>query len=56
MAQSRGGMGGYTGIVNVNVKRKRAVIVLSNLGNAHKLAENISELGRGLLRNLEPLP
>ena len=51
-----GGMGGYTGIVNVNVKRKRAVIVLSNLGNAHKLAENISELGRGLLRNLETLP
>jgi CubicO group peptidase (beta-lactamase class C family) len=51
-----GGMGGYTAIVNVNVKAKRAVIVLSNLGNAHKLAENISELGRGLLRHLETLP
>jgi CubicO group peptidase (beta-lactamase class C family) len=51
-----GGMGGYTAIVNVNVKRKLAAIVLSNLGNGHKLAENVSELGRGLLRNLETLP
>ena len=50
-----GGMGGYTGIVNVNLKRKRAVIVLSNLGNGHKLAENVSELGRGLLNHLERL-
>ena len=49
-------MGGYTAIVNVNAKRKRAVIVLSNLGNAHRLAENIPELGRGLLRNLETRP
>jgi hypothetical protein len=51
-----GGMGGYTAIVNVNVKRKLAVIVLSNLGNAHKLAENISDLGRQLLKELETLP
>ena len=53
-----GGMGGYTAIVNVNVKRQLAVIVLSNLGNAHKLAENVSDLGRDLLKALEarPLP
>jgi len=51
-----GGMAGYTAIVNVNVRRRRAVIVLSNLGNAHKLAENVSELGRALLRNLEAQP
>jgi len=51
-----GGMAGYTAIVNVNVRKKRAVIVLSNLGNAHKLAENISQLGRDLLTNLEALP
>ncbi len=50
-----GGMGGYTAIVNINMKRKQAAIVLSNLGNGHKLAENVSELGRGLLRNLETL-
>jgi CubicO group peptidase (beta-lactamase class C family) len=48
-----GGMAGYTAIVNVNVRKKRAVIVLSNLGNAHKLAENVSQLGRDLLANLE---
>jgi CubicO group peptidase (beta-lactamase class C family) len=51
-----GGMGGYTAIVNVNVKRRLAVIVLSNLGNAHKLAENVSDLGRELLKNLETIP
>lgn len=51
-----GGMGGYTAIVNVNVKRERAVVVLSSLGNAHKLAENIPELGRALQRNLEAQP
>lgn len=51
-----GGMAGYTAIVNVNARKRRAVIVLSNLGNAHKRAENISQLGRDLLRNLEALP
>lgn len=51
-----GGMGGYTAIVNVNAKRKLAVIVLSNLGNAHKLAENVSDLGRELLNGLEAAP
>ena len=49
-------MAGYTAIVNVNVRKRRAVIVLSNLGNAHKLAENVSQLGRDLLKNLEGLP
>ncbi len=48
-----GGMGGYTAIVNVNVKKRLAVVVLSNLGNAHKLAENVSQLGRDLLKGLE---
>lgn len=48
-----GGMAGYTAIVNVNVPKKCAVIVLSNLGNAHKLAENVSQLGRDLLTSLE---
>jgi CubicO group peptidase (beta-lactamase class C family) len=48
-----GGMGGYTAIANVNAKRKLAVIVLSNLGNAHELAENVSTLGRELLKGLE---
>ncbi len=51
-----GGMGGYTAIVNVNVRRKLGVVVLSNLGNAHKLAENVSQLGRGLLKEMEALP
>jgi len=51
-----GGMAGYTAIVNVNVRKKCAVIVLSNLGNAHALAENVSQLGRDLLTNLEALP
>jgi CubicO group peptidase (beta-lactamase class C family) len=51
-----GGMAGYTAIVNVNVQKKRAVIVLSNLGNAHGLAENVSQLGRDLLTNVEALP
>jgi CubicO group peptidase (beta-lactamase class C family) len=51
-----GGMAGYTAIVNVNVRKRRAVVVLSNLGNAHKLAENVSQLGRDLLKNLEGLP
>ena len=50
-----GGMGGYTAIVNVNVRTKCAVIVLSNLGNGHKLAGNVSQLGRDLLTNLEAL-
>jgi CubicO group peptidase (beta-lactamase class C family) len=48
-----GGMAGYTAIVNVNVQRKCAVVVLSNLGNAHKLAENVSQLGRDLLASVE---
>lgn len=39
-------MAGSAAIVNVNVLKERAVIVLSNLGNAHKLAENVSQLGR----------
>lgn len=51
-----GGMAGYTAIVNVNVRKKCAVIVLSNLGNAHKLAENVSQLGRDFLTNLEERP
>jgi CubicO group peptidase (beta-lactamase class C family) len=51
-----GGMGGYTAIVNVNVRKRRAVIVLSNLGNAHELAENVSQLSRNLLTNLETVP
>jgi CubicO group peptidase (beta-lactamase class C family) len=51
-----GGMGGYTAIINVNVRRKLAVIVLSNLGNAHELAENVSTLGRELLKGLEAAP
>ena len=51
-----GGMAGYTAIVNVNVRKRRGVVVLSNLGNAHKLAENISDLGRQLLKELETLP
>jgi CubicO group peptidase (beta-lactamase class C family) len=51
-----GGMAGYTAIVNVNVRRRCGVVVLSNLGNAHKLAENVSQLGRDLLKDLEARP
>lgn len=52
-----GGMAGCTAIVNVDVKDRRGVVVLSNLGNAHKKAENVSELGRALLRALDtPTP
>jgi CubicO group peptidase (beta-lactamase class C family) len=51
-----GGMAGYTAIVNVNLRKKRGVLVLSNLGNAHALAENISRLGRELLTSLDALP
>jgi len=48
-----GGMAGYTAIVNVNVKRRCGVVVLSNMGNAHALAENISQMGRDLLKGVE---
>ncbi len=51
-----GGMAGYTAIVNVNVRRKRAVVALSNLGNAHKRAGNVDQLGRELLKGLEAQP
>ena len=51
-----GGMAGYTSIVNVNLRRQRGVVVHSNLGNAPKLAENASQLGRDLRKNLEALP
>jgi CubicO group peptidase (beta-lactamase class C family) len=51
-----GGMAGYTAIVDINVKRQLAVIVLSNLGNAHELAENVSRLGHELMKRLESLP
>ena len=51
-----GGMAGYTATVNVNVQKKCAVIVLSNLGNAHKMAKNVSQLGRDLLTNVEAPP
>jgi len=51
-----GGMAGYTAIVNVNVKRRCGVVVLSNLGNAHKLAENVSQIGRDLLKAVEVGP
>lgn len=51
-----GGMAGYTAIVNVNVKKKLGVVVLSNMGNAYSLAENVSQIGRDLLKNLEAQP
>jgi len=51
-----GGMLGYTAIVNVNVRKRCGVVVLSNLGNAHKLAENVSQIGRDFLKDLEALP
>jgi len=51
-----GGMAGYTAIMNVNVQKTRGVIVLSNFGGGHKLAENVSQLGRELLADLEALP
>jgi len=51
-----GGRAGYTSIVNVNLRRQRGVVVLSKLGNARKLAENVSQLDRDLRKNLEALP
>ncbi len=50
-----GGMAGYTAIVNVNLRKRCGTVVLSNLGNAHKLAENVSQIGRDLLKSLEGL-
>jgi CubicO group peptidase (beta-lactamase class C family) len=48
-----GGMLGYTANVNVNVNKKCATIVLSNLGNANHWQSKIFELGRDLLVDLE---
>jgi len=48
-----GGMGGYTAIVDVNRHKKCAVVILSNLGNAYKSAENITLMARDLMYGLE---
>ena len=48
-----GGMLGYTANVNVNVRRKCATIVLSNLGSVQNWQNKSFELGRDLLKDLE---
>jgi CubicO group peptidase (beta-lactamase class C family) len=51
-----GGMLGYSANVNINVRRKCATIVLSNLGNTQNWPVKSFELGRDLLVKLEELP
>ena len=46
-------MGGDTAIVDVNPRKRSGVVILSNLGNAHKLAENITLPARDLMYELE---
>jgi CubicO group peptidase (beta-lactamase class C family) len=48
-----GGMLGYTANVNVNVNKKYAAIVLSNLGNSNHWQSKIFELCRDLLVDIE---
>ncbi|MGA2488891.1 MAG: serine hydrolase domain-containing protein, partial [Anaerolineales bacterium] len=48
-----GGMLGYTANVNINVCKKCATIVLTNLGNALNWQRKSFELSRDLLSNLE---
>ncbi len=48
-----GGMLGYTAHIRVNVVKKYASFVLSNLGNYHKWQRRINDLDRELLAYLE---
>jgi CubicO group peptidase (beta-lactamase class C family) len=51
--QHGGGMLGYTADVHVNVSRKIATLVLSNLGNHHQWQQKNYELDRELFTHLE---
>ncbi len=48
-----GGTGGYSSSMAMDVDKKQAVIVLSNLSAFHKLNKNIDPLCFELLKSLE---
>ncbi len=49
-----GAIGGYTASVTVDTASRRAVIVLSNVMDKGRHGEAVRELGRSLLRRIEP--